>query len=63
MAKLIYAMVMSLDGYIEDEQGRFGWGVAGDEELRIDTVHTLPAHRCSTNLPSNGINRPVLLST
>jgi dihydrofolate reductase len=36
MAKLVYAMVMSLDGYTEDEQGHFGWGVAGDEELHID---------------------------
>jgi dihydrofolate reductase len=36
MAKLIYSMVMSLDGYTEDEHGRFGWGVAGDEELHTD---------------------------
>lgn len=26
MAKLIYSMIMSLDGYIEDAQGNFGWG-------------------------------------
>jgi hypothetical protein len=25
MAKLIYAMITSLDGYTEDEHGRFGW--------------------------------------
>jgi dihydrofolate reductase len=31
MAKLIYSMITSLDGYIEDEHGRFGWG-APDEE-------------------------------
>ncbi|HMH15446.1 MAG TPA: dihydrofolate reductase family protein [Edaphobacter sp.] len=36
MAKLIYSMVLSLDGYTEDEHGRFGWGVAGDEELHTD---------------------------
>lgn len=34
MAKLIYALNMSLDGYTEDEHGRFGWGA--DEELHID---------------------------
>jgi dihydrofolate reductase len=33
MAKLIYSMLMSLDGYIEDEHGRFGWGAPGDAEL------------------------------
>ena len=26
MAKLIYSMLMSLDGYVEDQHGRFGWG-------------------------------------
>ena len=33
MAKLIYSMLMSLDGYTEDEHGRFGWGAPEDEEL------------------------------
>ena len=32
MARLIYAAIASLDGYIEDEQGRFDWA-APDEEL------------------------------
>lgn len=32
MAKLIYAAIASLDGYVEDEQGRFDWA-APDEEL------------------------------
>ncbi len=31
MAKLIYSMLMSLDGYIEDEHGDFGWGAPADE--------------------------------
>ena len=26
MGKLIYSMLVSLDGYTEDEHGRFGWG-------------------------------------
>jgi dihydrofolate reductase len=32
MAKLIYTAITSLDQYIEDEQGRFGWA-APDEEV------------------------------
>lgn len=31
MAKLIYSMMMSLDGYTEDERGRFSWGFADEE--------------------------------
>jgi dihydrofolate reductase len=33
MGKLIYSMLMSLDGYVQDEQGRFGWGAPEDEEV------------------------------
>jgi hypothetical protein len=29
---LIYSMLMSVDGYVEDEHGRFGWA-APDEEV------------------------------
>jgi hypothetical protein len=32
MAKLIYSAIASLDGYVEDEQGKFDWA-APDEEL------------------------------
>lgn len=32
MARLIYSAIASLDGYVEDEQGRFGWA-APDEEV------------------------------
>lgn len=31
MAKLVYTSIMSLDGYIEDEHGRFEWAVPDDE--------------------------------
>lgn len=31
MARLIYSAIMSLDGYIEDENGEFGWAVPDDE--------------------------------
>ena len=33
MGKLIYSMLTTLDGYTEDEQGRFGWGAPEDEEV------------------------------
>jgi dihydrofolate reductase len=32
MARLIYSAIASLDGYVEDEQGRFDWA-APDEEV------------------------------
>jgi dihydrofolate reductase len=31
MAKLIYAAIASLDGYVEDEQGKFDWAAPDDE--------------------------------
>jgi hypothetical protein len=31
MAKLIYAAITSLDGYVEDEEGRFDWAAPDDE--------------------------------
>lgn len=33
MGKLIYSMLISLDGYTEDDHGRFGWGAPQDEEV------------------------------
>jgi hypothetical protein len=33
MGKLIYSMLTSLDGYTEDEHGRFGWGAPEDEDV------------------------------
>jgi len=33
MAKLIYSMLTSLDGYTEDEHGDFGWGAPEDAEV------------------------------
>lgn len=32
MAKLIYSMMASLDGYVNDRHGRFDWGQAQDED-------------------------------
>jgi dihydrofolate reductase len=34
-AKLIYCTIMSLDGYIEDESGKFGWGKPDEEVHRF----------------------------
>ena len=34
MAKLIYSMLASLDGYVEDADGRFGWAAPRSEALR-----------------------------
>src|SRR5215216_1155090 len=31
MAKLLYAAMASLDGYVEDEQGKFDWAAPDDE--------------------------------
>ena len=31
MAKLVYSAIASLDGYIEDEDGEFGWAAPGAE--------------------------------
>lgn len=33
MAKLIYGMIVSLDGYVEDAQGRFDWGAPDNDAL------------------------------
>ncbi len=33
MAKLIYGMITSLDGYTEDAHGRFDWGISEDEPV------------------------------
>jgi len=38
MASLIYSAIASLDGYVEDEQGRFEWA-APDEEVHAFVNH------------------------
>jgi dihydrofolate reductase len=37
MASLIYSMLMSLDGYIEGEDGNFAWAKPGEEVFRYIT--------------------------
>lgn len=38
MARLIYSMLQSLDGYVEDENGDFGWGAP---QLKADAERDL----------------------
>lgn len=33
MGQLIYSMIVSLDGYVSDQQGRFDWGMPDEEVL------------------------------
>lgn len=40
MAKLIYSMLMSLDGYTEDEQGDFSWARPGEDVFSFITELT-----------------------
>jgi hypothetical protein len=51
MGKLIYSMLMSLDGYVEDERGRFGWGAPEDEEVHSYINQHQPARVISRHLP------------
>jgi dihydrofolate reductase len=47
MAKLIYMMNTSLDGYIEDEHGRFEWTAPKDEEAHTWIfAHVSSFHTC-----------------
>ncbi len=43
MAQLIYSMIVSLDGHVEDERGEFGWGAPRD-----DAVHAYINEQAST---------------
>ena len=43
MARLIYSMFTSLDGFVADERGAFGWGAPADEAV----------HACVNELASS----------
>ena len=43
MVKLIYSPIASLDGYVEDEQGKFDWAAPEDEVHAF--VNELERHR------------------
>ena len=46
MAKLIYVINMSLDGFIEDQQGSFNWSEPGDQtfEFITDLIRPVGTH-------------------
>jgi len=39
-AMLIYSMGVSVDGFIADREGAFGWSVPNEEQFRFHTVQT-----------------------
>ena len=45
MAKLIYAVLSSLDGYFEDGDGRFDWATPDEEVLRAMAEHPILIER------------------
>jgi hypothetical protein len=44
MAKLTYSAITSLDGYVADERGEFGWA-ARDEDVHSSVSDAGAAHR------------------
>src|SRR5262249_9330929 len=46
MAKLIYVSNVSLDGFIEDEHGRFDWTEPDDEQFAFITDVVRPVGTC-----------------
>ena len=51
-AMLIYSMGVSVDGYIADREGMFGWTVPDDEQFRfhLDQVRGLGSYLCGRRL-------------
>jgi dihydrofolate reductase len=51
-AMLIYSMSVSVDGFIADREGGFGWTVPSEEQFRfhIEEVRELGAHLCGRRL-------------
>jgi dihydrofolate reductase len=49
---LIYSMSVSVDGFIADREGAFGWSVPGEEQFRFHVTQTreLGVHLCGRNL-------------
>ncbi len=47
MGRLIYSMITSLDGYVSDENGNFGWGAPSQESHEFINEHTRSARTCT----------------
>jgi dihydrofolate reductase len=45
-AMLIYSMSVSVDGFIADREGAFGWGVPSDEQFRFHIAQTRELGGC-----------------
>ena len=60
MARLIYSMIMSLDGYVEDEAGAFGWG-APDPEVHT-CINELASPFGTRVVNPNRVNRRLAVS-
>src|SRR3954468_10506921 len=43
---LIYSMGVSVDGFIADREGAFGWGVPSDEQFRFHLAQTRELGGC-----------------
>ena len=40
---LIYSMSVSVDGFIADREGAFGWGAPSEEQFRFHTAQDVPS--------------------
>ncbi len=47
MGRLIYLMITSLDGYVSDENGNFGWGAPSQESHEFINELTRSARTCT----------------
>ncbi len=62
MAKLIYSAIASLDGYVEDSQGKFGWAAPDDEvHAFVNPDHGPREGRSWTRPGSPTVRRPRVL--
>ena len=52
MSKLIYSMGVSVDGFIADREGEFGWSVPDDEQFafHVDEIRELGGFLCGRRL-------------
>jgi hypothetical protein len=48
MAKLIYSFLVSLDGYVADEDGKFDWAMPDEEVHRSSTISSVRSARTCT---------------
>ena len=54
---LIYSMSVSVDGFIADRDGEFGWGVVSDEQFRFHLEQVRPGRAAGQDLPPRAADR------